>query len=73
MLPLFQAVEGYRSIAKMMLEIAALNDGHKICQVVGKAQGQVPVDNLLIFEVFCGLLPLRVTENVGFPLKVDKK
>lgn len=73
MLPLFQAVEGDRSIAKMMLEIAALNDGHKICQVVGKAQGQVPVDNLLIFEVFCGLLPLRVTANVGFLLKVDKK
>lgn len=49
-LPLFLTVEGDLCKAKLMPEVIALNARHKICQVVGKVQGEY----LWITLVFLG-------------------
>ena len=66
-------MEGVRCKAKLMPEIVALNTGHKICQVVGKVQGERLWITSVFFWGVCGLFPLRVTADKGFPLRVDKK
>lgn len=73
MLPLFQTVEGDRCKAKLMPEVVALNARHKICQVVGKVQGEYLWITFVFLGGGCGLFPLRVTAGKGFPLRVDKK
>lgn len=54
MLPLFQTVEGDRRRAKLMPEIVALNAGHKICQVIGKVQGEYLWITFVFFEASVG-------------------